>query len=75
MRPKGWENPYIDERYVQEPLVVEGAIYEAGADAYEEGLKKEAIHIYTAKGWEYLRESYEEWLHGNKPGYIVFIEE
>lgn len=47
----------------------------AGADALLQGLKKEAIHIKTVQGWKYLKIAYKDWLHGNRVGWIAFIEE
>jgi len=88
-RPKDWENPFdaevksieeeckkrgIDSSWYGEAGVGQEA-YEAGATAMLEALKKEAIHIKGTKGWEWLKDSYEEWLHGDKVGYIVFIPE
>ena len=71
-RPEGWRSEtdgmakYLPSREVA---------FEAGADAMLEGLKKEAIHIRTMRGWESLKECYEDWLHGGKVGYLVFIPE
>ena len=75
MRPENWETLKAKRHplhcYFPDDCV--GQSFEAGADAYEEALKKEAIHIKTTYGWEHLKEIYEDWLHGNKTGYIVFI--
>lgn len=80
-RPEKWEETTfhlgLDTPYkcASKELRVFGDGVEAGADAMLGELKKEAIHIKTTKGWEYLKCSYEAWLHGNKVGYIIFIEE
>ena len=82
MRPEGWEKlltkhlNLLTERKAGSIIPEFDIDYaEAGADAYEEGLKKGAIHIRTKRGWEYLKDSYEGWFHGDEVGYIVFIKE
>ena len=50
MRPNGWVNPYIEKCPVfsedfSNPNKGKAYAYEAGADAYEEGLKKEGKRI------------------------------
>ncbi len=74
-RPKGWEEIVKAECYDGDCVYREVDTFEAGVDAILKSLKEEAIHIYTAKGWEYLKETYESWLHSDKVGYIVFIPE
>lgn len=82
-RPEGWKNIYTisyESCKVTSPEFaiqagMQGLAYEAGADAMLEALKKEAIHIKTKRGWKYLRDSYEDWLYGNRVGYLAFIEE
>ena len=76
-RPKGFKKPYGDEWFVSacQHQYNLGEAYETGFNDCLEALKKEAIHIETVQGWKYLRDSYKDWLHGNRVGYLVFIEE
>ncbi len=77
-RPEGWIDilrKKTEEWNADPPEWTFDNFIELGADAMLEGLKKEGIHIKGVKGWEYLEESYNAWLHGNKTGWVVFIEE
>lgn len=72
-RPDNWKNPIGD--FI--PNIGKGQqwAFEQGADAMLKALKKDAIHINKPEGWKYLEVSYNDWIHGNKIGYIVFIPE
>ena len=68
-RPEGWEKLNTEEEInecgieqVRNRMLVDNQVYEAGADAYEEGLKKEVISLEAAERLMW---------HGN--GYLVFI--
>jgi len=78
-RPKDWikeRNIFFETHQPIAPYYKTREIdYEASADAMLRALKKEAIYIRTVQGWKYLRDSYEEWLYGNRVGYLAFIEE
>lgn len=79
MRLKGWENPYPREgRAMPEniPWFVIHKCYEAGADAYEEGLKKQGIEIDANQNpvGKTMAELMA-FLDACKKGYLVFIEE
>ena len=75
-RPDNWDHirsVWLEQNYTTGKM--KQKTFEAGADAMIEELKKEAIHIREKKGWEYLKDSYEVWLHGDEVGYIIFIPE
>ena len=47
MRPDDWKNPFANgEGFLSPTAETVMNIYEAGADAYEEGLKKDGIYTY-----------------------------
>lgn len=73
MRPKGMkENPFYDYKVYGSGYERGKACYdayEAGANAYEEGLKKKWLERSTD-------DSYKEFLIPvNRKGYLVFLEE
>ena len=70
-RPSGWDEMMWDKH--GQPCSDWTSGYEAGADAILKVLKEEAIHIITKRGWQYLRDSYEAWLHGDEVGWVAFI--
>ena len=45
-RPEGWKHTFNQDELTGKTCF---DIFEAGADAYEEGLNKEAIHIRTKR--------------------------
>ncbi len=76
MRPEGWENPYIEMIPVRRGDCTlkrnqKYDVFEAGADAYEEGLKKEGSRL------EVDGNAVTFTIPDNKGknGFLVFIEE
>ena len=67
-RPDGWKNPYTK---TGETLGM-WALYEAGADAYEEGLKKDA---FISFGDGKIADIHISGVELQGPGYLVFIPE
>lgn len=74
-RPEGWKNPHklnLDKPCLNKELPeawnIEPAysVFEAGADAYEEGLKKEGEHFDGSCPHKYFN---------GKKGHLIFIPE
>ena len=74
MRPEGWEEVINENCSIDKGPGFYVAGFEAGADAYEKGLKKEGYHITEAHYVDYpVLISFLK-LKGRK-GHLVFIEE
>lgn len=84
MRPEGWKNPYP---YNPNPIPklnnTAYNAYEAGADAYEEGLKKQGLYGEMCEDyiiWREVRLDDPDWAEAfyksiKGKGWLVFIEE
>ena len=81
-RPEGWENPHKETQEELGDLIadktmqaVKIACYEAGADAYEEGLKREALQEYGISKPRADMPAMLTIAVPDKRGYLVFIPE
>ncbi|KKN76917.1 hypothetical protein LCGC14_0365680 [marine sediment metagenome] len=76
-RPEGWVNPYKPDNenneYYGDIGARDQAIYEAGADAYEKGLKRVAI-AENHNDDDYIAIEIMKGT-GLKKGWLVFIED
>ncbi len=83
MRPKNWERIVKRECYDGDVVYREVDTFEAGADAYEEGLKKRGL--YCEHGEDFIistkvKPDNPDWAEAffktlDKKGWLVFIEE
>ena len=70
-RPEGWVNPYLEKPITGE-WKLPSVLFEEGADAMLEGLKKES---FVSFGSGEIEGIYMPELHLQGPGYLVFIPE
>lgn len=75
-RPEGWDTDKLVEAFDETKPATEFDYFEAGADAYEEGLKKEHVLYCMGGNWEFAVKGGKSKAFGIKgAGYLVFIPE
>ena len=76
-RPEGWENPLLQQD--EKGDFVNSRVFEAGADAMLEGLKKGGVPVSEVEKWYDHKDMYEHLKYrvaiGEQCGTLVFIPE